>query len=166
MKAFNILRAILALTHLTLVILSFFACLFTIYISVGGNMNYPLILHPEYPINSRQTLLYLLIFFIIFSLGYLYLITLIRNLIISLADGILFTERQVKGFKNIGRWIIIIAISENLFGLITSLIFKELGFGLFFSEFIFYLGTGCFFIVMGEIFAKAKTYKEENELTV
>jgi hypothetical protein len=165
MNAFKILRVILALTHLTLVIFIFFSCIFAIYLMAGGNINYPLILAPEFPINSKQSLIYLLSIIIVFSLAYLYLVTTVRNLIISLASKV-FTRRQASAFKLTGKIIIVITISENIISFMTSLLFSELHFGLFFSDLIFSLGTGCFFIVLGQIFERGKIYKEENELTV
>lgn len=165
MKAFKFFRTVLALVHLILLFSIFFTSIFIIYILSGGSITYPLELGPNILAHSRTSLLAFLIFFLIITGGYFYFFTILRKLAQNMG-GKLFTKDQVKGFKDAGRLLIFLTIIENVFAFIISVLFDGIYMGISFSEIILYSGIGCFLLVLGEVFARGKVYKEENELTV
>lgn len=165
MKAFKIFRAVLALVHLILLILLFSASLFLIYVLAGGNMNYPFELSPDVIVHSKTSLLSFLFFFIALTGGYFYFFTLLRKLAQSMG-GKLFTKDQVRGFRQAGRLLIFLTITENVLAFLLSVVFDGIHIGFSFSEVMLYSGFGCFLLVLGEVFARGKVYKEENELTI
>ena len=165
MKAFKFFRVVLALVHLILLIFLFFASIFLMYVLAGGNINYPFELSPDIVPDSKTSLLSFLIFFLIVTGGYFYFFSILRKLAQSMG-GKLFTKDQVRGLRYAGRLLIFITIIENFLAFIISIPFAGINTGFSFSEMLLYTGFGCFLLVLGEVFARGKVYKEENELTV
>lgn len=165
MKAFKFFRLALALVHLVLLIFLFFSTIFLIYALGGGDINYPFELSPDIILHSKKSLLSFLSFFLIVTGGYFYFFSILRKLAQSMG-GKLFTKDQVKGFRYAGRFLIFLTIIENFFAFLISIPFDGINIGISFSEILLYSGFGCFLLVLGEVFARGKVYKEENELTV
>lgn len=165
MNAFKFFRTVLALAHLTLLIILFFATLFLIYVLAGGGIDYPLEITDKIFVHTRVSLLSLLCIFIALTGGYLYFFTLLRNLAQSMS-GKLFTQNQVKNFRQAGRLLIFLTITENFFALVLSTVFEGFNIGFSFADILLFSALGCFLLILGEVFARGKFYKEENELTV
>ena len=73
MKPFKFFRAVLALVHLVLLSLIFFAVVFLFYILAGGGINYPIEISPEITLLSEASLLTVLIFFIVITLSLIHI---------------------------------------------------------------------------------------------
>lgn len=96
-----------------------------------------------------------------------YIIYTLRKLVASLNSGRIFTRFQSTGFNLVGWliiWLVIVsAISEFILKLVINSRFEiEASF----SDFWLFLALGTFFIVLGQVFEKARLMREENELTV
>lgn len=165
MKAFKFFRVVLALVHLILLIFLFFASIFLIYILAGGSITYPFEIGPNIVPDSKTSLLSFLVFFLMVTGGYFYFFTILRRLAQSMG-GKLFTKDQVRGFRYAGRFLIFLTLMENFFAFIISVTSEGIYMSISFTEILLYSGFGCFLLVLGEVFARGKVYKEENELTV
>ena len=150
-----------------IVCLLIFICI--VYILVGGPVEYPMKIVSDYfLIDSKKSLLSLLIPILIFQSSYTYLTYIIKGLVEDMAAGNLFNRYQVAGFKHAGQILIFLTIAESIFDYIFKLIFKsviQIKFDTTSGSWTSVL-LGLFFIFLSQIFKKAKDLKEENELTV
>ncbi|WP_227009150.1 DUF2975 domain-containing protein [Christiangramia fulva] len=118
-------------------------------------------------INTQRALISVLIYGLISSGFWIYIIRLARNLMDNLREGPLFTRFQVASLKLIGKFLILITIIDTIANFIFEMIFNnQLQIKFEFSTFLLVISIGLFMIFLSNIFEKAKSYKEENELTV
>ena len=118
-------------------------------------------------IDSKEALYTILTYALISGVFWIYLVRVARNLMDSLISGILFTKLQVASFKLIGQILILLTIIDAIVNFIFKLIFNNhLSIKLGFLNFWFVISIGLFMIFLSTIFDKAKTYKEENDLTI
>ncbi|MGI0105412.1 DUF2975 domain-containing protein [Salinimicrobium sp. WS361] len=146
-------------------ILLFLASLFLIYVLAGGSITYPYEVTGEILAKSHASLTSLLCYFMVITGGYLYFFNLLRQLAQSMG-GKLFTQDQVKKFKQAGRLLILLTIIENFFASVLALIFEGINMEFSFADILLFCGFGSFLLILGEVFARGRFYKEENELTV
>lgn len=118
-------------------------------------------------IDSKDALYTILTYALISGVFWIYLIRVARNLMDSLISGVLFTKLQVASFKLIGQILILLTVIDAIVNFIFELIFNNhLSIKFEFLNFWFVISIGLFMIFLSTIFDKAKTYKEENELTI
>ncbi|WP_343910054.1 DUF2975 domain-containing protein [Aquimarina litoralis] len=106
-------------------------------------------------------LLYIAMLFIFFKA-----IELLTKSLSDLSEGNHFSSTVIKNFKNSGRLFIILSIVEISAKIFTNLFLE--------SKFVFKLDTsiilfpiiGLFFLYLHEVFSKARTLQNENDLTI
>lgn len=92
---------------------------------------------------------------------------ILRNLVKSFAKNQFFTEYQVTGFRLVGQLIILANLADAISSFIFRLIFNSrLELKISFSDFWLFIALGLFFIILSGIFQKARSLKQENELTI
>ena len=111
-----------------------------------------------------------------FFLFLFYVIMLFRKIIDLFTELKFFHTKVITLFHVIGKYLIVISIGLSLVSLIpisySYTTFHQNGFtnnnysGFNFSINFFYIGLGLFFMVLSEVFGKAKSMREENDLTI
>lgn len=118
-------------------------------------------------IDSKKALLTILTYILISGIFWIYILHLARKLMDSLISGPLFTKLQVASFKLIGQILILLTIVDAIANFLFELIFNNhLKIKFEFFNFWFVISIGLFMIFLSTIFNKAKSYKEENDLTI
>ncbi|HEX8269881.1 MAG TPA: DUF2975 domain-containing protein [Flavobacterium sp.] len=101
---------------------------------------------------------------------FVYAIFLLRKVLQAFLRNQIFEDDVIRNFKLIGKFIIAYALLTSVPMLIYRMVQEnhfEVGFtGGGFDSLLLSVSLGLLFIVIGEIFQKAKNLKEENELTV
>lgn len=98
---------------------------------------------------------------------YIYCLYLFRKLLQLLEDQKIFHSETIKKLSQIGKYVIIALLMTDIPGIINAIIIGEGKFRpLFITLDLFILILGLFFLVLAEVFQKAKAIKEENDLTV
>ena len=111
----------------------------------------------------------LLVFVLTSSLFFVYSIYLLRKTVVLFIKGDVFNEQVINNFRSIG----LCVISSTLLFVIPSFIYNAihsgevgLSFELGFDSPLLVISLGLFFMVLSEVFQKAKNLKEENDLTL
>jgi hypothetical protein len=119
-------------------------------------------------INNWQSKL-LLVFVLISSLFFIYSIYLLRKTIAFFAKRDIFNSEVIQNFNIIG----ICVITSSLLLIIPSFFYQaveesslEISIQSGFDSPILIISLGLFFMVLSEVFQKAKNLKEENDLTL
>lgn len=112
-----------------------------------------------------------ILFKIIISAVFIYIIYLLRKVVRSFFKRKVFTPLQIDGLKLIGQLIIITALAEVALNFILRLVLEQraslgLDFDTSFNSLWFTLALGLFFILLSKSFRYARSLQEENELTV
>lgn len=102
---------------------------------------------------------------------FLYSVYILRKVVRNFFKKKLFTLLQITGLKLAGRLIVLASILNAIVSFLSPLILEsnlKLGFEIEsnFGSFWMQLAMGLFLILLSESFTKAKSLKEENELTV
>ncbi len=166
--SFKLLKSILTLA------LFFSSCLWLIFLFILGGilLGYESSFGLEgitenFDVASKSARIVFTIYILIGYALIIYLIYMLRKLVISLNAGKLFTKFQSSEFNLVGQiiiWLVIInSISEFVFKLIVS---SNLEVKASFPDFWLFLALGSFFIILGQVFEKARLIREENELTI
>lgn len=120
--------------------------------------------------DDADTSIFTTILDIIIILGYIvyiYCLYLFRKLLQLLADQKIFHSETIKRLNQIGKYVIVALLMTDIPGIINAIIIGEGKFRpLFITLDLFILILGLFFLVLAEVFQKAKAIKEENDLTV
>lgn len=99
-----------------------------------------------------------------------YIIFLIRKLVKSFLKNYIFTSQQIFLFRLIGRLIIICGLAKMAVNFLSTFAFQSetrIGLGSEVSfNLLFIIAIGLFFIYLSQVFHKAKSLKEETELTI
>jgi hypothetical protein len=169
MKSSVLLRNFINITYYSMAILWFIILGILIY-SIIVNEATALQLFEDsdqFKVSSKPALITILIYSLTSSAFWIYLFRLIRNLMDSLTSRSIFTNFQISSLKLIGQLLIILTVVDNFFGYIFGLIFRDrLRISFDFGEFWLIIALGLFLIFLSQIFEKARSFKEENELTV
>lgn len=169
MKSAVLLRNIISITYYLLAAACVVVLGILIYAIVGdGNSAVEIFKDSnDFKITTRPAL-YTVLTYSLISFGFwIYLFRLIRNLMDSLTSGSIFTKFQITSFKLIGQLLILLTVIDTLFSFLFEVIFIDrVNIKIGFIDFWLLIALGLFFIFISEIFNKAKSYKEENELTV
>ncbi len=112
-----------------------------------------------------------ILFKIIISAVFIYIIYLLRKVVRSFFKRRIFTPLQITGLKLIGQLIILAALADVALNFILRLALKQgasvsLSFDTSLNSLWFTLALGLFFILLSKTFSYAKRLQEENELTV
>lgn len=171
MKPPLLLKTILDICYILLIVSFGASTIFFIYLLFSSE-NYVPLEYNGYQIHElTRGVISLLFSEILVSALFIYLIHLIRNLIRSFFDGKLFTRLQISLFRLTGQFIILTTILQAVISLIADIYLKgevhiTPGLDNSFGSFWLILALGLFFIYLSKVFHKAKSLKEENELTV
>lgn len=166
--SFKLLKGILsiALFFTTLLWLIFLIILAGLLFGIDGNFGLERIAE-DLDLTSKVAKLALVTYILVAYAAIIYIIYTLRRLVKSLDSGILFTKFQCTGFNLVGQLIIWMVILSAVVEFIMKLIFaSRLEVETSFPDFWLFLALGAFFIVLGQVFEKARTMREENELTV
>lgn len=167
-SSFKFLKAILniALFFSGLLWMAFLFILAGIFLGFEGNYGLENIAE-DLDLTSKTTKIILVTYILIGYAVIIYIIYILRKLISSFSSGKLFTRFQCAGFRLVGQLIIWLIVLSTIF---------EFGLRIFlasrfkikteFPDFWLILALGAFFMVLGQVFEKARTIREENELTV
>ena len=118
-------------------------------------------------LTSIEAKMALVIYILTAYAAIIYIIYILRKLVISLDSGSLFTKFQCAGFNLVGQLIIWLVILSAVIEFVMKLIFaSKLEVETSFPDFWLFLALGAFFIVLSQVFEKARLMREENELTV
>ncbi|UJH89957.1 DUF2975 domain-containing protein [Antarcticibacterium sp. 1MA-6-2] len=112
-----------------------------------------------------------ILFKMIISAVFIYIIYLLRKVVRSFFKRKVFTPLQIAGLKLIGQLIIITALAEVGLNFFLRLVLEQrasvgLRFETSFDSLWFSLALGLFFILLSKSFSYARSVQEENELTV
>lgn len=102
------------------------------------------------------------------ALFFVYALYLFRKTLDLFRKRIIFDDRVIKNFDQIGKAILIgyfIILGMYVFLWLTHTV-HEVTFNIDMNNTLLTIGLGLFFMVLSEVFQKAKSIKEENELTV
>jgi len=166
--SFKLLKGILSIalffsTALWLIFLIIFA---GILLGIDGNFGLERIAE-DLDLTSKTAKLALVTYVLGAYAAIIYIINTLRRLVKSLDSGSLFTKFQCAGFNLVGQLIIWLVIISAVAEFIMKLIFaSRLEVETSFPDFWLFLALGAFFIVLGQVFEKARLMREENELTV
>lgn len=120
--------------------------------------------------DSPDTSIFTTLLDVIIILGYIlyiYCLYLFRKLLQLLADQKIFHSETIKRLNQIGKYVIVALLMTDVPSIINAIIIGEGKFRpLFITLDLFILILGLFFLVLAEVFQKAKAIKEENDLTV
>ena len=118
-------------------------------------------------LNSKTAKISFVIYILIGYAVIIYIIYILRKLVVSLNSGRLFTKFQSTGFKLIGQLIVWLVILSSIIEFVLKIFLESrLELEASFPDFWLFLALGTFFIVLGQVFEKARALREENELTV
>ena len=102
------------------------------------------------------------------ALFFVYALYLFRKTLDLFRKRIIFDDRVIKNFDQMGKAILIgyfIILAMCLFTWFTNNT-HEIKFNIGWNNTLFTIGLGLFFMVLSEVFQMGKNLKEENELTV
>lgn len=166
--SFKLLKGILsiALFFSTLLWLIFLIILAGIVLGIDGTYGLHRVAE-DFDLSSRGAKLALVAYILAGYAGIIYIIYILRKLVISLDSGNLFTKFQCTGFSLVGQLIIWLVILSAVVEFVLKLFFvSRLEVETSFPDFWLFLALGTFFIVLSQVFDKARLMREENELTV
>lgn len=166
--SFKLLKGILniALFFSSALWFIFFLILVGIILGVDGSFGLHRVAE-DLDLTSIEAKLALVIYILVAYGAIIYIIHILRKLVISLDSGNLFTKFQCAGFNLVGQLIIWLVILSAIIEFVMKLIFtSKLEVKTSFPDFWLFLALGAFFIVLSQVFEKARLMREENELTV
>lgn len=163
----------------TILDICFFVLLISLISSIGLLLSYIFSTSGSFPIYfNNHTIVKItmpkltLLFLAISQAGiFLYSVYILRKVVRNFFKKKLFTLLQITGLKLAGRLIVLASILNAIVSFLSPLILEsnlKLGFEIEsnFGSFWMQLAMGLFLILLSESFTKAKSLKEENELTV
>ena len=166
--SFKLLKGILsiALFFSTVLWLIFLLILVGIISGIDGSFGLHRVAE-DFDLISKGAKLALVTYILVGYAGIIYIIYILRKLIISLNSGNLFTKFQCTGFNLVGQLIIWLVILSAVVEFVMKLIFdSRLEVETNFPDFWLFLALGAFFIVLSQVFEKARLMREENDLTI
>ena len=100
---------------------------------------------------------------------FVYAIFILRRVLILFQKNEIFTDKVIGYFRTIGKFIVISTLLSSLPLFFYNVINRgniKIEFGAGFDSMLLWISLGLLFIVIAEIFNRAKLMKDENELTV
>ncbi len=100
---------------------------------------------------------------------FVYAIFILRRVLILFQKNEIFTDKVIRYFRTIGKFIVISTLLSSLPLFIYNVINRnniKIEFGAGFDSMLLWISLGLLFMVIAEIFNRAKMMKDENELTV
>lgn len=118
-------------------------------------------------VNSKSALITILIYLLISGSFWIYILNLFKNLMDNLIFNPLFDRFQSASFKLIGQLTIGLTIIDSIALFLFKFIFVNrlvIEFQIF--DFWLNIAIGLFLIFLSKVFDQARTYREENQLTI
>lgn len=166
--SFKLLKGILSIALFFSTLLWFIFLIILVGIVLGVDGGYGLHrVAEDFDLSSKAAKLALVTYILAGYAGIIYIIYILRKLVISLDSGNLFTKFQSTGFNLVGQLIIWLVIISSIAEFAMKLFFaSRLEVETSFPDFWLFLALGVFFIVLSQVFEKARLMREENDLTV
>ncbi len=167
-ESIQILKIILNITFIFSILICIALIATSIYLGFIGSLDYPMDqISFLFPIDSNVAAITMLIYSIFLYGFIIYIVYLLKRVVNSLDQGLLFTRFQIAALNLIGQLIIWATVLKAMTEFILKAIFNsKIQLTISFSDFWLYIALGAFFIVLAKVFERAKLLKEENELTV
>lgn len=169
MRSLNILRTIVNILFIFAIIGIIFGLpLIFMIIVLPEQVPFKIDQNTDYKNIASWELAIILILLFAGSVFFVYGLYLFKKVLALFSKRIIFDNRVIILFNQIGKAILIgygITFASSVFLWISKIeIELKITFG--WSNALFIIGIGLFFIVLAEVFQIAKNMKEENELTV
>ena len=116
-------------------------------------------------INGAELIISLLVIYLSYALA-VYALYLFKKVLESFKKKRFFDDVVILSFNQMGKTLLLSCIIGVLPFIYYSLTQKPIKINIGFSDSLFTLGLGFFFIVLSDVFLMAKKQKEENDLTI
>ena len=149
-------------------ILEFYSFVHTLVFNSQGNMKNVKIIGEHFNMSEASKLKMFIVGIIALSLFAILLraVDLLKDSMKDLSEGNYFSKSVIKKFKSVGILLMISGLFEAIGLLIITIILKsELSFTVD-NSVILSIIIGLFFMFLSEVFFKARTIQQENDLTI